>query len=352
MAKGPEKKLAGPAPETRRVTIRDVASAAQVSLGTVSRVLNKHPRVGADARIAVEKAIKDLGYVPDAVAQSMRFKSSRAIGCMVSNVANPLFSSIVSSAEMVANAAGYNMILANSGDDPRRESEILSLFQRRRLDGAIMTLSRDTGPEALELLSNVSIPIVMLERQVELEEIDSVASDHYRGLKQALDYLRSLNHSRIGLITVPPTSFPGRERLAAYTDHYRSLGLEPDPSMIANTGFTSEYARIAAEKMFSRSDTPTAIVAGANQIPGVLHAARSHDIEIPGRLSLISIGDSDLAQLYAPPLTVVRWQPELVGQLAIETLLDRITAPSKEHQGQHFVQPTELVVRQSCSPLS
>ncbi len=339
-----------PTTEGRRVTIRHVAELADVSLGTVSRVLNGHPHVSRDAQKAVSEAIRQLGYIPDAVAQSMRLKSSRAIGCMVSDVANPLFAKTVSAAEVVINAAGYNMILANSGDDPRRERDILSLFERRRLDGTIMTMSRDTGKEAAELLANYRLPVVLIERQVENAAIDSVASDHHQGLTQALDYLFSLNHRRIGLITVPATALPGRARLEAYKSAYKRKGIEPDKSLIANGGFSPDYGMVAAETMLSQAKPPTAIVAGANQIPGVLHAIRARGIEIPRKLSLLSLGDTDLAQLYSPPITCVRWAPEVVGRLAAETLIGRLGAASSAHRGRHFIQPVELIVRQSCGP--
>src|SRR5690606_14414079 len=98
-------------------------------------------------------------------------------------------------------------------DDPHPEIEILSLFKRRRLDGAILTISRDTEAETIDFLARYGLPIVLLERTVESNSIDYVATDHFHGLTQALDYLFSLNHTRIALITVPPTSLPGRARI-------------------------------------------------------------------------------------------------------------------------------------------
>lgn len=335
----------------KRATIREVARFAGVSVGTVSRVVNNHPHVSQEIRRKVSDAIRQLGYVPDPVAQSMRLQSSKAIGCMVSDVGNPLFAKMVSAAELVTNAAGYNMVLANSGDDPRREREILALFERRRMDGAIMTLSRDTGAEAAELLAGCSIPLVLIERQSDRDDIDWVASDHHQGLTQAMDYLFSLGHRDIALITVPPTALPGRARLAGYRDSYRRLGIEPPAGLTATSGFTPDYGFSAMQGMLFNAPRPTAVIAGANQMPGVLTALRAAKIDVPGEISVLSLGDTDLAQLFSPPITAVRWNHDRIGRMAAEILLDRIAAkPEEGARHRHFVQPTEIVLRQSCAP--
>jgi LacI family transcriptional regulator len=277
----------------------------------------------------------------------MRTQATRAIGCMVSDVANPLFSRVVAAAEEVIHAADYNMILVNSGDDPRREAEILSLFNRRRLDGVIMTVSRDNDPAILAMIAGFGIPTVLIERDFQ-GDIDSVACDHFAGATQALDYLFMLKHRRIGLITVSTAALPGRSRVRAFEAAYEREGLKLDRTLICTHGFSTDYGFAAAQEMLTQGVPPTAIIAGANQMVGVLNAARALRLDIPGDLSLISLGDTDLAQLYTPPLTTVRWRSETVGRTAAEILIARLNRPDARRQCQKVLLPTELVVRQSC----
>lgn len=333
--------------EVKRVTIKDVAREAQVSVGTASRAINNQANVGREARSRVLSAAERLGYVPDAIAQSMRTYTSRAIGCMVSDVANPLFSQVVSAAEEVFHAAGYNIFLANSGDDPRREAEILASFKRRRLDGVIMTISSDLRPETIALITDCGLPVVLIERQTD-KEIDSVASDHFGGTLQALDYLFMLNHRRIGLITVTTDALPGRARVAAFEHAFANRGLPLDRSLIHTSGFSVEYGFAAAQKLLTRPRPPTAIVAGANQMVGVLNAARVLRLQIPKELSIVSLGETDIAGLYSPPLTAVRWHSRVVGRSAAEILIARLSNSSGTHHACHIVLPTELIVRHSC----
>lgn len=332
----------------RRATIRDVARLAKVSLGTVSRVINNNRTVRDAVRAKVLEAARTLGYVPDAVAQSMRTQTTRAIGCIVSDVANPLFASVVSGAEEVINRAEYNMVLTNSSESLSRETEILELFRRRRLEGVMMTMSREDDPATVTLIQNLRAPVVLIERESSAG-VDSVASDHYAGTLQAMGYLLMLGHRRIGLITVTRAALPGRARARAFEAALQAAGVPLDPRLMAGSGFTADYGYNAAYEMLMLPEPPTAIVAGANQMVGVLKATRALNIDMPRRLSLISLGDTDLAELHSPPLSVVRWDSKKVGATAAQLLLSRLSNKSPRDP-QRIVLPTELVVRQSCAP--
>lgn len=331
-----------------RVTIVDVARKAGVSLGTVSRVINENASVGAELRKRVTDAARSLGYVPNPAAQNMRTASTHAVGVMVSDVSNPLFSATVAAAEEVLYRRGYNMILTNSRDRPETEREIITLFQRRRFDGMIVTLSREDDPTILRLLSETDIPTVLLERECSLP-IDSVATDHHAGALHAVRYLLELGHRRIGLITVTQSALPGRQRGQAYVAAHKAARAAVDPALMSFDGFLPDAGYHAAYRMLVGEKPPTAIVAGANQMPGVLKAVRTLKLAVPKRLSLITIGDTDVANLYQPPLTAVRWELRKVGAAAAELLLARLTGAAVDKAPRRIVLPTELVLRQSCA---
>jgi LacI family transcriptional regulator len=330
------------------VTIVDVARRAGVSLGTVSRVINDKATVGGALRERVLAAARALGYAPNPAAQNMRAASTRAVGVMVSDLSNPLFASTVAAAEEVLHRSGYTMILSNSRDRPETEREIITLFQRRRFDGMIVTLSREDDPGILQLLAQAPMPVVLLERECALA-VDSVATDHAMGAAQAVRYLLGLGHRRIGLVTVTRAALPGRSRGQAYLDAHKAAGVPADPALMSFDGFLPDAGYHAAYRMLVSPRPPTAIVAGANQMPDVLKAVRTLKLPIPKRLSLVTIGDTEVASLYQPPLTAVRWELRKVGAAAAELLLARLSGAASEASPRRIVLPTELVLRQSCA---
>ena len=332
----------------KRVTIVDVARKAGVSLGTVSRVINEKATVGAALRERVLAAARALGYAPNPAAQGMRAASTRAVGVMVPDLSNPLFASTVAAAEEVLYRSGYTMILTNSRDRPETEREILTLFRRRRFDGMIVTPSREDDPAILELLSAAAMPAVLLERECALP-IDSVATDHHAGALQAVRHLLGLGHRRIGLVTVTRAALPGRSRGLAYVAAHKAAGVPVDPALMSFDGFLPDAGYHAAYRMLVSPRPPTAIVAGANQMPDVLKAVRTLKLAVPKRLSLVVVGDTGMASLFHPPLTAVRWELRKVGAAAAELLLARLAGTAGDASPRRVVLPTELVLRQSCA---
>lgn len=332
----------------RSVTIVEVAREAGVSLGTVSRVINGKASVGSALRERVLRVAAELGYAPSPAAQGMRSRSSRAVGVMVPEVANPLFSATVAGAEEVLYRAGYNMILTGSGYQVDKEREILTLFQRRRFDGMMLTPSREDDPSLQRLMREAAIPIVLLERHSSLP-IDSVATDHHGGALQAVAYLLKLRHRRIGLITVTQAALTGRQRGQAYIAAHKAAGVAVDPALLCFDGLTPDAGYHAAYRMLVSRRPPTAIVAGANQMPDVLRAVRALKLNVPRRVSLVSIGDTDVASLHQPPLTAVRWELRKVGAAAAELLLTRLAGSAEASSPRAITLPTELVLRASCA---
>jgi LacI family transcriptional regulator len=331
----------------RRPTMRHVARLANVSLGTVSRVINNNPSVRRDVRERVQKAMEELCYLPDAAAQSMRSLATMSVGCMVPDIGNPLFATTVSMAEQVLHSAGYTMILSSSQYSSEREREILSLFRRRRVDGILCTIGREDDAEVLSILRNSGIALVMVDRTADLDA-DSVGTDHFDSALQATSYLLTLGHSRIGLITVTDQVRTGRERLQGFMQAHHNAGVAFEQRLTALRGFSAEYGYRTAYEWLIGSEAPTALLAGANQMAGVLKAVRALNLKVPEDISLISFGDTDLAELNTPPLTVVRWSTEGVGRTAAVVLLSRMRGTAGEAR-LNLISPVELIVRRSCA---
>ena len=335
-------------PRQRNVTIVEVARKAGVSLGTVSRVINGNASVRAEMRERVLAAARQLDYVPNPAAQGIRSGSTRAIGVMVPDVSNPLFAATIAGAEDVLSRAGYNMILSGSRYSAEKEREILTLFQQRRFDGMMITPSREDDPGVLQLLRESTLPTVLLERQSALP-LDSVTTDHYTGALDAVGYLLELGHRRVGLVTVTRSAVTGRERGRGYLAAHKKARVTVDPALMCFDGLQPDAGYHAAYRMLVAARPATAIVAGANQMPGVLRAVRALKLSVPKRVSLLSIGDTDVAGLHQPALTAVRWEIPKVGAAAAQLLLARLSGSAESDRPRHIKLPTELVLRASCA---
>lgn len=329
-----------------RPTIKDVAQAAGVSLGTASRALNRAGRVSEEAIAAVTKAARQLGYEPDAVAQSMRTRSTGVVGLLVSDFSNPLYARMIKAVEANMQAAGYTLLLANTLNDAKRERSLIDTFRRRRVDGLIL------GPcerEAPELLANLQaeLPVIAMDRDFDISG-SGAHVDHYHGALQATRYLLNLGHTRIALMTTGDQLRPGRERIAGFEDAFRERGLTAEPRLIRTEPSSMEYAFSEALALLSTPEAPTAFMClGTRILAGVLQALRHSGRSVPDDASVISIGDTDLSQLFSPAITSLTWDFDAVGAALAQLLLKRLDGGS-DIEPERVLLTMQLVLRESC----
>jgi LacI family transcriptional regulator len=337
-------------PRAKRATVtaREVAKAAGVSTGTVSRVINAHPAVAEDVRKKVLAAIESLDWRPNAVARSMRTASTRTIGCVFSDVRNPLYAAIIQGAEEALAAEDYTLMVASSSGDPTREARLIQLFASRRADGLILSIADEENKNIIAAVATSRLPTVLVERNLPLD-VYSVGTDHRGGMRRAVEYLFSLGHERIALITGGQRTRAGRERLGGYVDAYKAARKMPLPEMLRLESLSSEYAFSETQALLSMKNPPTAIIAGGNlMLAGVLRATHMLNVRIPRDLSIICSGDTELAELATPPVTAVRWDLGAVGREAAKLLIGRLGGASVSPCARIEV-PNEIVLRKSCA---
>src|SRR5436309_2886755 len=231
MARGME----GHARDATRPGMREVADRAGVAMSSVSRVLSGHPDVSPKMRQVVMSAVRELGYRPDMLAQGLRRGKTFSVGFTVSDIANPALAEIVTGAEKRLRAAGYSLLLTNSEGDPALDVEHISLLERRRVDGLILSLAEEHHPETVAALRRVTIPVVLVDRDVPPGvKARCVAFDHAAGMRSATEHLLGLGHREFALIMGGPER-PARERrraveetLAAARDGARCTVYEGD----------------------------------------------------------------------------------------------------------------------------
>lgn len=332
-----------------RATIRDVAKAAGVSLGTASRALNRAGRVSEEAVASVTKAARMLGYEPDAVAQSMRTRSTGSVGLLVSDFSNPLYAHIITAVEGAMQAAGYTLLLANTHNDAKREKSLIDMFRRRRVDGLILCPCAEESPKLLEQLA-AELPVVAIDRDIPASGT-GVHVDHFHGALQATRYLLDLGHTEIALLTPGSMLRPGRDRIAGFKDAFRARGLAPAAKLIRAERSAMEFAFSETLALLSSTERPTAFLClGTRILAGVLQALRHSGRTLPEEISVIGIGDTDLSRLFSPAITTLTWDLDTVGKGAAELLLKRLDQ-EREIEPERIVVMTQLILRESCGPV-
>lgn len=341
------------------VTIRDVAQAAGVSLSSVSRALNGGKHVSARIARDVAAAADRLGYQPDFTARSLRTRTSGMVGCLVSDIANPLNATIVRAAEARLRDAGYLLVVASTGNDPARERTAAAAFRGRRLDGLLVAPGSNANAKIWRDLGAAGTAVVIVDRDPLEEDSDAswpaVLVDHRAGAMAATRYLIGLGHRRIALLTADAEMRPSRERIAGFQDAFTEAGIDPAGAQLCLQSSPMDFAHGDALALLRGVDLhengrPTAVIAlGTRILAGVLRAARDSSLSVPGDLSVLSVGDTDLAAVHTPAITALRWSLEDVGRAAAELLLQRLRGDAGQAQNRALL-PVDLVLRDSCAP--
>jgi DNA-binding LacI/PurR family transcriptional regulator len=328
-------------------TVKDVARHAKVSTATVSRVINKKTNVRPEIRTKVEQAIELLGYQPSRTAQRLRARRGFVIGVIVSDIQNPFFTAVVRGAEDVAYQHGYSLILCNTDEDPDKEHLYLDVMRAEAVAGVILAPTTEES-EGVRKLVRGGIPVVVIDRQVKDDSVDSVYVDSVQGTMELMSHLLNLGHRRIGLITGPTTISTMRERHDGYVQALQQQGLPVCPELIQFGPLRASGGYACTQELLRLDLRPTAILAANNQLAfGALRAIQDAKLRIPEDISLVGFSDMPWFVSFRPPLTVLSQPDYELGQRATEMLVDRLNHPDKP--ATHVRLNVNLLVRASSS---
>ncbi len=329
-------------------TIREVAKTAGVSVGSVSRVLNANDSVSPDIRARVQDAIAQLGYTPNLVAQTMRSKISRTIACIIRDIDISGFARFVRAADETFVQAGYALLLSNSKGDIDRERELISVIGARRADALLIAQSSETDKKLQDQLRRIGIPVVLIDREVP-GWADAVMIDHRGGVRQATEKLLRLGHRRIALLTGRRSLYPARERIIGYEQALKAAGVAVDPRLLRLGTFEADFAFAETSALMTAAHRPTAIIAGGiEMLSGVVRALRARGMTIPGDVSVVAAMNTDLTDLFEPPLSVEDWDYAEVGRIAANLALQRIGGGGTPEPRRVLV-PSRFIMRESCA---
>lgn len=333
-------------------TINDVARAAGVSKGTVSKFLNGGRHVSAANKSNIAAAIEKLGFEPNRMAQGLSLKRSHTIGLIVANIGNPFYAELIRGAEELAAALGYTLLLASTDGEPKRESGIVKAMRQRQVDGLIFASVRLADRE-VTALAREGMSVVLASRHLPDADVDMVLIDSVLGAKMAVEHLVKHGHRRIAYVGGPWSIAQFQDRAKGWREALDAVGIAAPESYAFHLDALGVDAGMkAAEDLLHLSEPPSAIFAATDNLAfGVLKACSKLDIRVPEQLALVGFDNVPFGEVALSPLTSIDGSGHETGRRAMRMLVDRIEGRS-EHAGgrssaRMLLQP-RLCVRRSC----
>ena len=332
------------ASQTKRATLEDVARAAGVGPMTVSRTINGHPYVSEETAKRVQAAIRQLNYRPNHAARMLTGKLSRSIGLIVPDIADTFFSVISHAVQEIARENGYLVWLAVSDDDPVIEAAQVEMMTHQPVDGVLL-IPADSREKYLKQVASGALPIVTIDRPIEVAATDTVGVENRAGARLAVEHLIQHGHKRIICAAANSHLLTIKERIAGYQESMRYAKL-PCPEEIHLSSQAS--ARVSMSELFGSRGSPQALFTANNiSTTWVIEALRDLGIEIGKDVALVGFDDLEFYALLTPSITAVNQPAAELGRISARILLQRIKG---ELTGSSLrtVLPVSLVIRESC----
>lgn len=330
-------------------TLKDVAREAGVSASTVSRVISGLP-VKKSTRQRVEAIIASTGYSPNLAARSLKTRSTQTIVCAIRGLLSPAMSPFLRGVEQTVRAAGYRLVLMGIEEDAASQREALMRLSGDGLDGLIFAGAPDHTQEINEVITKLSLPAIVVDREP-THSVDTINVGHEQGMRMAVEHLHALGHEHIALITGSSLIRPGQARIRGFLDAAQACFGGDSRVLVLDDCNEPEAAFVVVSGLLASPKRPSALIAGGmTLLPGVLQAIRAQGLRVGKDVSVIAGCDTDLAALFDPAITAIRWDLTQWGALSAQMLLKRIQNPDMK-DAQHVLLPVDLVCRQSCASL-
>ena len=333
------------------VTIREVARKAKVSVGTVSNVLAGLATVRPEMRRRVEQAMRELDYHPNQIARSLKTRSTKTLGTIISDITNPFYPQLVRGAEDAAMAHGYLLITLNTDDNAERERQAISVLRARKVDGVLITVAPEADVAHLKATVDAGVRLVALDRVPEGLAVDSVSADSFQGARMCMNHLLARGYRRIGLVTANVRIPTARARLDAYRAALSEAGVEVEEALIkcGDNRIESGY-RLSKELLLEAKPPAAVFAANAMMGFGVLKALRELGLRCPEDVALAVYDDVPFGDVLRPRLTVVAQPAYEMGRLGAELLIRRIEGRETSPAPVEIRLAPELIVRESTAP--
>lgn len=326
------------------VSLRDVAAAARVSVGTVSNVLNRPEVVSASTLSRVQKTIKDLGFVPNGFARQLRSGYSRTLGLVVPDVGNPFFTEVARGVEDAARKRDYAVFLCNSDESLEKEDRYINVLMEQQVRGVLITPA-DIKADRIDALRARGICVTLLDRELAGGNQCSVSVDDVHGGQIAIEYLASLGHKRIAWVCGPAKIPQVADRGAGVAKAAKLSNVEIVHLEVQLMNATN--GEVAACDLLALDDMPTAVFCANDLLAlGVMRELLNQGIRIPEQIAIVGYDDIQFAPSAAVPLTSISQPAYQIGVTAADLILSECESDETHEHQQIKFQP-RLVERAS-----
>jgi LacI family transcriptional regulator len=330
-------------------TIEDVAKRAGVAPITVSRVVNNSGYFSEQTRLRVERAIAELGYVPNTLARGLRSKRTNTLALVLTDITNPFFTIVARGVEDTASHAGYTVIYCNTDESQEEENKYIQLLLQKQVDGFILVPAR-IHSKSVERIHAQGSSVVVIDRRIPEKTTDVVRCDSEKYAYSLTKILINQGHRRIAALSGPRDVSISQDRLNGYKRAMQASNLNID-DLIFYGDLTHDSGYSMTQLALGLSQTPTAIFACNNFISiGALKALQAMHIKVPEDISIVGFDDLPLSLVIDPFLTVVAQPAYKMGQQATQILLSRITGKAA-HDFQEIILPAKIIERRSHKPI-
>lgn len=310
------------------VTISDIAKEANVSLATVSRVLNNSGYVKDDTRKKILKIIKKLNYTPSAIAQSLSKNETSTIGVIVPDITNPFFGEIIKGISQIADENDLNIILCNSNENLDKELKSIQTLRAQRIRGLIISptsADNNENSESLKTLDKLGIPVVLVDGHLKSPNFSGVFVDSVQGAFDGVNALIKEGHEKIGIITGRMNSKPAKDRLLGYKKALLLNNIPFNSDYVFYGDYSQESGYHLTKKLFLQKDKPTALFVCNNMMTlGCLKALLEEGYKVPDDISLLSFDRIDILNILGIPISHINGPSTKLGKIGMQLLIDSL----------------------------
>jgi LacI family transcriptional regulator len=327
-------------------TIHEVAKRAGVGSITVSRVINHSGYVSPETRERVEKAVADLGYVPNTLARSLRSRRTNTVGLMVTDITNPFFTTLARGVEDAANEAGYTVIFCNTDESAVKEDKYLNVLLQKQVDGLLLVPTQ-SRVNTIQQIQKHGTPVVVIDRRIPAVDVDTVRCDSVDGAYQLTRYLVSLGHRQIAVMSGAVGVSTADDRVAGYRKALEEARIPVCENNIFRGDFTMDSGYSMTQQAIHLALRPTALIAANNFITiGAMKALQEVEMEVPEDIALVGFDDLPPAMVTFPFFTVASQPAYQMGTRAMQLLVQRLEGKAMG-PCQEIILPTQLIIRRS-----
>lgn len=332
-------------------TIKEIAKKLHVSVSTVSRALSDHPRIGLRTKLRVKELAKELNYEPNPKAIFFKQKKSYVVGVILPQINEDFFSKAISGIEDTAMEHGYTILFGQSHDSIEKESMVLEAMKRQRVDGLLVSLSKETDRyDHFDSLKKYKIPVVFFDRVPQLKEAHLVYCNMKNGTIELIDWLFAQGRKRIALINGPDKMTASKERLDGYISGISKRKLKVDMQLVENTDLSEESTQGAMEKLLDLKKRPDAVICFNDYVHmDAVRWAQKKDIQINSELLFVSYANISINKHTAfPPAVSLDQAPYVQGESAMKLMIEILSNKSPESVVEKYYKeeiPVKMVIR-------